>query len=431
MINNGAFERSYQANNLKPAQLETITFSALAETDPDECEKLFQACRFDGFFYLDMRETHDDLLSAIEEIYQLEHRLFQLPSTELMQYDVDRLSSSKLNGYKPLGRNRAGLKTGKDGFETYVVSDNVPFQSVSLFATSPTYTVKIPKDGILSLSRGPWPHPEIIDAYSNALRTFFIATNSASQVILSALSTSLRIPQSSSNLQSLHRSADVCTPDMVRLLRYHALATKDTGVSHIAHTDLGSLTFLCTRQWGLQVQRQRKPPLSSPRVLTKESEAESWEFVAPPPEGHMIVNLGDMMSMLTGGILKSCVHRVIPVPGHEEEERWSFARFVRAEEDVLMKTVNTPLLQRRSPQRTRAEHGNEVHESSIDGDFNRRVLCKAEWERSDHDRQAGDLAGDLMTSGQWLQRKFMMLRGETWTKEENWVLRGHKSTPVS
>ena len=131
MISNGAFERLSQTTTLKAAQLKTITFSALAANDPDEYEELFQACRFDGLFYLDMRGTHCDLLSVIEEIYQLERRLFQLSCTELMQYDVDKLSSSKLNGYKPLGRNRAGLKTGKDGFETYVVSINDPFQSVS------------------------------------------------------------------------------------------------------------------------------------------------------------------------------------------------------------------------------------------------------------------------------------------------------------
>ena len=141
----------------------------------------------------------------------------------------------------------------------------------------------------------------------------------------------------------------------------------------------------------------------------------------------MIVNLGDMMSMLTGGILKSCIHRVIPVPGHEDEERWSFARFVRAEEDVLMEPVDTPLLQQGSHQRTRGEHGYEGYESSVDGDANHGVLGTAIRERSDHDRQAGG----LMTSGQWLQKKFTMLRGETWTKDENWILRGHKSTPVS
>ena len=135
----------------------------------------------------------------------------------------------------------------------------------------------------------------------------------------------------------------------------------------------------------------------------------------------MIVNLGDMMAMLTGGMLKSCLHRVIPVPGREDEERWSFARFVRAEDEVLMKPVESPLLQQwKNVQQTPQGYG--MLEDLLESNGSRHVPGQEVYERSNHDRQGED----VVTSAEWLQRKFLMLRGKTWTEDESWILEGQK-----
>lgn len=63
-------------------------------------------------------------------------------------------------------------------------------------------------------------------------------------------------------------------------------------------------------------------------------------------------------------------------------ERYSFAYFMRPDEDALMKPVF-------SPQVTVTEKQEEV-----------------------------------FTSGEWLRRKYAMLRRDTWKKENDWVLRG-------
>ena len=44
-------------------------------------------------------------------------------------------------------------------------------------------------------------------------------------------------------------------------------------------------------------------------------------------------------SMLTGGFLHSCLHRVRPLPGRTREERYSCAYLPRAEDDVREETL--------------------------------------------------------------------------------------------
>ena len=80
------------------AQLKTVSLQALQQEDALESFKLFRACVEDGIFYLDISQTSADTLRAIERIYQLEESLFDLREDELLQYDIDRLSPTKLNG---------------------------------------------------------------------------------------------------------------------------------------------------------------------------------------------------------------------------------------------------------------------------------------------------------------------------------------------
>ncbi|KAF8684886.1 hypothetical protein AX14_004079 [Amanita brunnescens Koide BX004] len=62
-----------------------------------------------------------------------------------------------------------------------------------------------------------------------------------------------------------------------------------------SHTDFGTLSFLHNRLGGLQ-------------VLVPGTEA--WQYVKPIP-GHAICNVGDALAILSGGILRSNMHRVL------------------------------------------------------------------------------------------------------------------------
>ena len=81
------------------AKLETICFDTLRNGDTAESTKLFNACCRDGIFYLDMLGTEPGILQAVEDIYVLEENIFSVAEEELMQYDIDKLSPRKLNGF--------------------------------------------------------------------------------------------------------------------------------------------------------------------------------------------------------------------------------------------------------------------------------------------------------------------------------------------
>jgi isopenicillin N synthase-like dioxygenase len=63
------------------------------------------------------------------------------------------------------------------------------------------------------------------------------------------------------------------------------------------HTDFGSISLLVNNLGGLQVL----PPGTS-----------EWQYVQPLP-GHMICNIGDCLTMFSGGLLNSNIHRVVCV----------------------------------------------------------------------------------------------------------------------
>ena len=85
-------------DELLVAQLETISYEALRDGSEVEATKLFNACCRDGVLYLDMAGTEPDILKVVDDIYALEQEIFDLPEEELMEYDIDVLSSTKLNG---------------------------------------------------------------------------------------------------------------------------------------------------------------------------------------------------------------------------------------------------------------------------------------------------------------------------------------------
>lgn len=92
-----------------------------------------------------------------------------------------------------------------------------------------------------------------------------------------------------------------------------------------AHTDFGSLSFLHNRLGGLQVL----PPGSGTR----------WMYVRPLP-GHAICNVGDALTLFSGGILHSCVHRIVSPPGLQAPlDRWSVVFFTRPGDDIPLRAL--------------------------------------------------------------------------------------------
>ncbi|KAK8085643.1 hypothetical protein PG997_006914 [Apiospora hydei] len=306
--------------SVKPANLRTISLFQLESGSVSEQDKLLQTCTEDGFFYLDLTHpSQSALLSEVDTVLGLSKDLFDYSLDIKTLFDVDKVSDLKVNGYKPKGRNIA-TKTGKtDGFETWV----------------------LPRNGLLQLTDAPFTYPPLI---ANGQRF--------------------------EDFQGLARPS----PDILRLLKYHADADT-TCQPHVAHTDTGSLTFVFSSQPGLQIL---------PRGVSKKVQAQAegsqhgsssqmpWQYVAPR-SGHAVVNVGDCLSKMTNGLLKSALHRVGPVEGCPMNERYSIAYLMRPEDHTVLRPLDSPMIPPPSP--------SSEQDSPI-------------------------------TSGEWIRQKFKALRGK-------------------
>ena len=96
----------------------------------------------------------------------------------------------------------------------------------------------------------------------------------------------------------------------LRLLHYPpARRTEQRQLGASAHTDFGALTLLL------------QDGTSGLQVL--DAATETWVPIAPDREGY-VVNLGDMLSLWTGGLYKSSVHRVL---NENPKDRYSVVFF--------------------------------------------------------------------------------------------------------
>lgn len=168
--------------------------------------------------------------------------------------------------------------------------------------------------------------PQVIDVHMSSLRTLASAVSKAASILLSSLSSSLKL-QSGESLQSIYNT-HLPSLDLVRLLKYHRQPLFERGFSHIPHTDLDSLIFLFIEQFGLQ-------------ILSAESE--EWEWVQPR-EGCVIVNVGDCPGLLTNKTFRSCQHRVKPLSRKAMKKRFSFAYFIRLDENAFMRVIKSSLI---------------------------------------------------------------------------------------
>lgn len=119
-------------------------------------------------------------------------------------------------------------------------------------------------------------------------------------------------------MQAQHRVGQLST-SALGLLKYLPEGPEADKVGHYAHTDIGTLSFVFSEVGGLQ-------------VLLPGSE--DWQFVQPR-DGHAIVNVGDSLTFLSSGKLRSILHRVVPQPG-EHKTKLTTGYFLRPEFNARM-----------------------------------------------------------------------------------------------
>lgn len=149
------------------------------------------------------------------------------------------------------------------------------------------------------------------------------------QLVLSILDTHLGLPKGT---LSSHQRRDKLSNTTIRMIRYPPQVVKDRRTSLVQHTDFGTLTILSNVIGGLEILQ---PDSDSPN----EQKKATWRYVKPEPNC-VIVNVGDALVEWTGGILRSCLHRVTFAPGQQASfTRYSVAYLIRPEQNASMKRL--------------------------------------------------------------------------------------------
>lgn len=109
---------------------------------------------------------------------------------------------------------------------------------------------------------------------------------------------------------------------------YHPLGEKDRATTENIlpnHTDHGATTFLPSQ------------PISCLQTL---GEDKKWRWV-PYRKGALVCNLGDVMEIVSGGILKATRHRVCKPPADQQQyERVSVCSFNHADQELLLEPLH-------------------------------------------------------------------------------------------
>ncbi|KAL5536855.1 hypothetical protein ACEPAF_678 [Sanghuangporus sanghuang] len=278
-----------------------IDYELISSGDSMEIEKLWKAATNIGFWYL---KNHGAEREA-KEMLEMGAETMRLPLDEKMQFEQG--DNGQSFGYKAAGSNAIDEKGNLDTAESINISkdDALAYPKV-VHRTYPS-TVNNRMDSTLK----PFVHKSV----------------EVNNTILSIFEEKLRLP--AGTLLTLH-SLDKPSSSEARCIkspprRVHPAASEEKiKVSLRAHTDFGSLTFLHIRLGGLQVL----PPGNT-----------EWRYIRPLP-GFVICNVGDTLTLLSGGILRSNLHRVVPAPGAQAAyTRWPLVFFTRPGNDVYLRPL--------------------------------------------------------------------------------------------
>jgi len=282
-------------DNVPTHPLLIIDYALLKSGDQNEIDRLWEAATKLGFWYLKNHGADDE----VNGMFDTGAETMALPLEEKLKYEQGDEGMSF--GYKAAGANAVDATGMKDTIEF----------------------LNIAKDDALA-----WPnqarrsYPSTVNArMDSTVRPFVNKSLEVNNAILGIFNNKLGLPPGS--LLEKHAREELSGSE-ARITRNPPILNEPTKQAIGSHTDFGTLSFLHNRLGGLQVLVPG---------------AETWQYVKPIP-GHAICNVGDALSIFSGGILRSNMHRVVPPPGAQSHfERWSLVFFTRPGNSVVLRAL--------------------------------------------------------------------------------------------
>ncbi|KAF8589980.1 Clavaminate synthase-like protein [Ramaria rubella] len=181
-----------------------------------------------------------------------------------------------------------------------------------------------------------------VEERMHVIRTFVEASETIQRTLIDLMSDRLGLPKDV--LREKHKLSERSGSE-ARITKNPPMTMSKEQVALGEHTDFGSLSFLHNILGGLQVL----PP------GTKD-----WQFVKPL-SGHAICNIGDALTIYSGGILRSSHHRVIPPPGDQSKfPRWSLVYFLRPTSTAILEPLTQSPIIAEAAQKNKINVGENV-----------------------------------------------------------------------
>ncbi len=289
--------------------------------------KIRSACRKHGFFYV---VGHGIPFEKLVDLEAASRKFFDL-SVEDKNRIAMRHGGVAWRGYFPVGGE--------------LTSDQPDMKEGLYFGTE--LALDHPRVLAGTPLHGPNLWPESVPELRGLVLDYMAATSAAAQTLLRGMALSLDL-SSDYFAEAYTRNPTI----LFRIFNYPAADEPNWGVGE--HTDYGLLTLLAQdRLGGLQVK----------------SEGEWIE--APPVDGALVCNIGDMLDRLTGGWYRSTPHRVRNSSGHA---RLSFPLFFDPDFDAEMQAL--PAVEARGPNGSNSPRWDDADLHAFTGSYGAYLIDK-------------------------------------------------------
>lgn len=250
-------------------------------------KEIAQAAQNVGFLYITGYQIPE---SAIENLKFTAKKFFSLPLSKKMAYYIG--NSQNHSGYVPEGEEQ--FYEGKvDHKEAYDVNNDISDAAIHQNM----------------LGQNQWPDDE---EFKTNVKAYYKQVLDLSKLLFRGFALALNLPEDSFAQKTQN------PPDQLRLIHYPYNETVEDKPGIGAHTDYECFTILLPTADGLE-------------VMNDEGE---W-IDAPVIKDTFVINISDMMEIISNGRFIATAHRVRKV----KEERYSFPFFCTCDYDTIIEPM--------------------------------------------------------------------------------------------